>query len=87
VDFSLDQTFEESSFTSDGVEGAGMPDTTPIKAGLRIQQRRCKTETCGKCWTCLDNAKWDRVYREKFADPDYYTSRLTRNGSSLGWLR
>src|SRR3954454_15003523 len=61
VDFSLNQTFEERSFTRDGVEGAGMPDTTLIKAVLRIQQRRCKTETCGKCWTCLDNAKWDRV--------------------------
>jgi len=38
---------------------------------------------CGTCRTCLDNAKWDRVFNEKFADPDYYQALPLRNGSSL----
>lgn len=34
-----------------------------------------------------DNAWWDRIYREKFENPDYYADRLPVNlQSSLGGL-
>src|SRR5579863_1830437 len=33
------------------------------------RQQRCQ---CGSCQRCLDNAKWDRIFNEKFADPGYY---------------
>ncbi len=35
------------------------------------------------CRTCSDNARWERIFREKFADPNYYSDPITRNGSSL----
>jgi len=35
------------------------------------------------CRTCSDNARWERIFQEKFADPDYYSDPITRNGSSL----
>ena len=46
------------------------------------QQRRCD---CGVCPMCLDNAKWETVFNEKFADPDYYNALPIRTGSSLSW--
>jgi hypothetical protein len=27
---------------------------------------------CGSCRICLDNARWERVFNEKFADAEYY---------------
>ena len=38
---------------------------------------------CGKCPRCLENARWERIYREKFADADYYADRPLCRGSSL----
>ena len=35
------------------------------------------------CRTCSDNERWERIFKEKFADPNYYTDPITRNGSSL----
>ena len=35
------------------------------------------------CRTCSDNARWERIFQEKFADPGYYSTPTTRNGSSL----
>jgi hypothetical protein len=35
------------------------------------------------CRTCSDNARWERIFQEKFADPGYYSNPTTRNGSSL----
>jgi excisionase family DNA binding protein len=41
---------------------------------------------CGSCTTCQD-ARWERVFQEKFADPDYYSRSVERRGgSSLSWL-
>ncbi len=42
--------------------------------------RRCH---CGKCPTCMENARWERIFNEKFADPTYYTTRLVRFDSPL----
>jgi hypothetical protein len=41
---------------------------------------------CGTCARCLDNAKWDRIFNEKFGDPDYYSPQPLQQGSSLVWL-
>jgi hypothetical protein len=38
---------------------------------------------CGQCRQCLDNARWERIFAEKFADPNYYTHLNTRNASPL----
>src|ERR1035438_6936480 len=29
------------------------------------------------CRTCCDNARWERIFQEKFADPSYYSSPTT----------
>ena len=56
---------------------------TANPGGPTKQHRRC---SCGRCAMCLDNAKWERVFNEKFADPNYYKAASTRGGSSLSWL-
>jgi hypothetical protein len=43
--------------------------------------RRC---TCRVCPSCVDNARWERIFQEKFADPNYYAKPLRRD-SSLKW--
>ena len=48
--------------------------------------RMHKVSRCARgctCRTCTDNARWERIYQEKFADPSYYSNPITRNGSSL----
>ena len=35
--------------------------------------RRCK---CGTCSVCKDNARWERIFNEKFRDPSYYDRGL-----------
>lgn len=34
---------------------------------------RCQ---CGQCANCLENQRWERIFREKFASPDYYSHDL-----------
>lgn len=36
------------------------------------QHRRLRCH-CGKCRQCLEDARWDRIFNERFADPEYYT--------------
>jgi len=43
-------------------------------------QRIC---SCGACPRCRDNARWNRIFDEKFADPSYYGQITIRYGSSL----
>ena len=45
--------------------------------------RRC---LCGACPACKDNQRWERIFREKFADPDYYTRRSITIESPLSDL-
>ena len=51
-----------------------------VRPASRDRRMRC---TCGQCPQCLDNARWDRIFAEKFADPDYYARRVTRIASPL----
>ena len=39
---------------------------------------------CGLCERCLNRARWDRIYKEKFEDPDYYGRRYRGPQSTLG---
>ena len=45
--------------------------------------RRCR---CGVCQRCVEEARWERIFKERFADPDYYNARPVQFGSSMGWL-
>jgi hypothetical protein len=49
----------------------------PASRGRKV---RCQ---CGQCPQCQESARWERIFAEKFADPNYYTSPVTRRGSSL----
>lgn len=44
------------------------------------QQPSCR---CQRCATCIDNARWDRIFREKFADPNYYLRPQDRKSSPM----
>jgi len=51
------------------------------KGDTRLNRRRiCQ---CGSCHACLENAKWNRIFSEKFEDPDYHKPRLVWGASSL----
>jgi hypothetical protein len=44
---------------------------------------RSRICTCGSCSRCRDNARWNRIFDEKFADPSYYGRMSIRHDSSL----
>jgi hypothetical protein len=52
----------------------------PVYQAPRHKSRRCE---CGACRTCTENARWERIFAEKFADPTYYSGPVTRHGSPL----
>ncbi len=41
---------------------------------------RCQ---CGECRECRENARWERIFTEKFADPNYYALRIPSAVSPL----
>ena len=47
------------------------------------RRRNCH---CGHCRECQDNARWERIFAEKFADPTYYGRLVTRAESPLSSL-
>jgi hypothetical protein len=44
-----------------------VPETRPGKS--RRASGRCH---CGQCRNCQENARWERIFQEKFANSDYY---------------
>lgn len=42
--------------------------------------RRCN---CGVCRKCQENARWERIFQAKFADPYYYQRRSISHSSPL----
>lgn len=63
------------------------PASPRVKSKDRVEPRRkggarvkCH---CGRCGQCLENERWERIFQEKFADPDYYAPRIRLYGSSL----
>jgi hypothetical protein len=51
-----------------------------VRPARKDRRMRCR---CGHCRQCLDNARWERIFAEKFADPDYYTRSVVRRASPL----
>jgi hypothetical protein len=50
------------------------------RQALAPRARRC---ACGTCKFCTENERWNRIFREKFADPNYYRGPIVRHSSSL----
>jgi hypothetical protein len=42
---------------------------------------------CGHCPMCAQNARWERIFLERFSDPTYYAPRPVRHMSSLDYQR
>ena len=63
---------------------AQRPQPTPRTrmAPRTARRRRCH---CGACYTCQENARWDKIFNEKFADPNYYKPQPVRHTSSLSF--
>ena len=51
-----------------------------VRPANKNRKVRC---TCGRCPQCLDNARWERIFAEKFADPEYYTRCVMHRASPL----
>jgi len=43
-------------------------------------RRRCQ---CGRCRSCVDDARWERIFAEKFVDPNYYGRVVVKAESPL----
>jgi hypothetical protein len=52
----------------------------------RVRPYRSRVCSCGVCVRCRDNAKWNRIFDEKFADPSYYAGISVRHNSSLSHI-
>ncbi len=70
------------------MRGSGMAGRVRRRRGAQDAARpaggtrriRCR---CGRCQQCLENARWERIFTEKFADPNYYTRPSVRCVSPL----
>ena len=60
-----------------------MDGSRPRERAAARWKQRCH---CGLCRQCLDDARWERIFTEKFADPEYYTRRHVRCVSPLDSL-
>jgi hypothetical protein len=47
----------------------------PVGAGVEKRAPKVRLCKCGTCWTCAENARWSRIFAEKFEDPDYYQTK------------
>jgi hypothetical protein len=43
-----------------------------VELPRRLRRQGCH---CGACHSCLENARWEKIFNEKFADPTYYKKR------------
>jgi hypothetical protein len=75
--------------SSESIRALMAPDCKPAppQRGARFargpatkNRTRCK---CGQCRECLENARWERIFAQKFADPTYYVRRSVRIASPL----
>jgi hypothetical protein len=55
-----------------------VPDAT--MPARRSGGMRCK---CQQCHQCRENARWERIFAEKFADPAYYSNIVIHRASPL----
>jgi hypothetical protein len=59
------------------------PDQAVISLQMAKPPKRRRNCRCGECPMCRENAQWDRIYKSKFEDPDYYSKREPRHLSPL----
>lgn len=59
-----------------------MAASTAMNPGKRIVPKADKQTAC-ETSSHLDDAAWERIFREKFADSNYYNSRLPKSRSPL----
>jgi hypothetical protein len=70
------------------MQGSGNPTPVRVRRGAldaaqpasKDRKMCCK---CDQCQQCLEDARWERIFAEKFADPNYYTRRITHIASPL----
>jgi hypothetical protein len=65
---------------------AARPAQAATPAGRPVKDRRAQCR-CGMCRQCLDNARWERIYDERFADASYYGGVTVRHNSTLAEAR
>jgi hypothetical protein len=51
-----------------------------LESSRPTPRARCR---CGSCRKCEEDARWERIFIEKFADPMYYAERVPSLGSPL----
>jgi hypothetical protein len=76
----LELIFDSSRKARVAVQARSAVSIQQPKRQRRQPDARCR---CGVCRSCLDNARWEKIFREKFADPGYYRFRAPSPASSL----
>jgi|HubBroStandDraft_1064217.scaffolds.fasta_scaffold27274_4 hypothetical protein len=52
---------------------APSPRVDPVPQATHPKSRRASGRChCGQCRNCQENARWERIFQEKFANSDYY---------------
>jgi len=52
---------------------APAPRVDPVAQARPVKSRRASGRCrCGQCRNCQENARWERIFQEKFANSDYY---------------
>ena len=64
--------------------GAYPPRRTLVGVKAKKGRKYCQ---CGQCTWCLENARWNRIFNEKYADPTYYSGLMLRHSSTLAAAR
>jgi hypothetical protein len=64
-------------------EPAGVRPSRDARNTARAARRERIRCSCGRCRQCQDDARWNRIFAEKFADPAYYTRRIIHTASPL----
>lgn len=73
----------EASNTS-RTSGPSIPAEAKYGSSRPQPHQRCE---CGQCKCCLGNARWDRIFKEKFDFPSYYGGLVVRHNSTLAEAR
>jgi hypothetical protein len=53
------------------------------QAAQHVPKGRKLRCNCGQCHQCLDNARWERIFAEKFEDLSYYSRPVVTRASPL----
>lgn len=65
------------------VRNQGATYARAIQLPKRLKTSRCR---CGVCRACTEEARWEKVFTEKFADPTYYSDRAPKFCSPLAHI-